>query len=109
MGICQFMPRTWDEMSKRIGISASPYNAKANILVAAYYMGRLDGQWTEPRPELERLQLAQASYNAGLGNILAAQKKCNNARLWKDIHPCLGFQETINYVKRIWFYYYDMI
>jgi len=61
-------------------------------------MGRLDGQWHSPRPRLERLKLAQASYNAGLGNILKAQKKCNGALLWAEIEPCLGFSETRDYV-----------
>lgn len=105
MGLCQFMPRTWDEVSKALNLNASVFNPKANALAAGFYMGRLDGEWSIPRPPRERLKLAQASYNAGLGNILKAQKKCNNELFWKDIEPCLGYAETRIYVLKIGEYY----
>lgn len=108
MGLCQFMPRTWAEMSQRIGVNASVYNPKANATVAAYYMGRLDAEWTKPRPRLDRLKFAQASYNAGLGNVLKAQKACGNRNLWLQVEPCIPFEETKIYIKKIVFYYNDM-
>jgi membrane-bound lytic murein transglycosylase F len=102
------MPGTWSEMSKGLGITASVFNPKANSYVAAYYMGRLERQWTSERPLREKQKLAQASYNAGFGNILKAQKQCNGALFWRDIEPCLGYHETSVYVRKIEFYYIDM-
>lgn len=108
MGICQFMPGTWREVSERLGLNASVYNAKANILASSYYMGQLDRQWSSPRPDLDRLKLAQASYNAGLGTILKAQKACEGKNRWHEIRVCITWPEPKIYVKKIDFYYYDM-
>lgn len=108
MGLCQFMPGTWNEVSTRLNLNASVFNPKANSIAAGYYMGRLVRQWTVRRSDIERLKLGQASYNAGLGSILRAQKKCNNAVLWKDIFPCLGYQETKDYVRLIAKHYNTM-
>lgn len=108
MGLCQFMPGTWKEVSERLNLNASPYDPKANTIAAAYYMGTLDKQWSSPRPALERLTLARASYNAGLGNLLKAQKKCNGALLWREIEGCLNYPETSTYIRKIDFFYADM-
>lgn len=108
MGLCQFMPRTWDEVTKILGFSASPFDPKANTIAASYYMGRLVREWNRGRPDVERLRLAQASYNGGLGTILKAQTRCNDALLWKDIAPCVLARETREYVPRIakWYFMY---
>jgi hypothetical protein len=45
--------------------------------------------WTSPRPQIERWRLGLASYNAGMGHILAAQRFCGGARDWQDIETCL--------------------
>lgn len=108
MGLCQFMPGTWSEVSERLRLRASPFNPRANATAAAYYMGRLERQWFVKRSLREKQKLAQASYNAGLGNILKAQRKCNDALLWNDIEPCLGYRETRDYVTRIERWYVDM-
>ena len=107
-GIMQIMPGTWDEETRRLGIIASPHNPKANILVGISYMKRMVRFWRAPRSEGERLELAQASYNAGAGNILKAQVLCQNKSTWKEISPCLqritgkrNSHETLGYVKRI--------
>ena len=80
---------------------------KYAVYAGAYYMRKLRNSWSWHRPAIEKNKLAQASYNAGMGNILKAQKKCDNALLWKDISPCLKditgdySRETITYIKRI--------
>ena len=72
-----------------------------------FYMGQLRRTWKTKRPEYERHLLAMASYNAGSGNIIRAQKICNSARDWKDISPCLcqvtghHCKETRTYIDRI--------
>ena len=115
MGLCQIMPRTWGEQSALMGVNASPFNPNANALVGAAYMRRMLRIWTAERPAYERLRLAWASYNAGAGNIIKAQKICGG-RDWQNIAPCLhdvtGFNnshETITYVARIPVWYQGLV
>lgn len=108
VGIAQIMPGTWNEVTSRTGIvDCHPRHADCSITIGAIYMRwQLDG-WTWHRPIEARLQLAQASYNAGRGHIINAQSKCNHALLWPEIRKCLPSvtgrhaQETIGYVDRI--------
>jgi membrane-bound lytic murein transglycosylase F len=70
-------------------------------------MSRLTRGWKSERPPLEKLNLGFASYNAGFGNILKAQKNCGMVLLWEDIKICLHLvtgrhaAETKTYVERI--------
>lgn len=108
-GLAQFMPGTWRDEAGRLGFAhLSPHAAEPSILAGAAYMARLRTQWRSERPESDRRELAQASYNAGLGNILRAQQRCNGARHWPDIQRCLPLvtgeanaHETRTYVERI--------
>jgi len=116
MGICQFMPYTWRDVRKRLGYNAraSPFNAAANIKAAAFYMRQLRRGWSSKRLEWHRHNLALASYNAGFGNILKAQKRCNGALEYPAIIKCLPdvtgdhSNETIQYVERIQRWYRSM-
>ena len=112
-GLCQFMPRTWDEQIQKAGITGHPFNYDLNIQMAAQYMARLVGNWTAPRPRKDQFSLALASYNAGLGNILNAQRECNGVPLYNEIMICLPCvtghhsKETNQYVQRIWAFYLE--
>lgn len=108
-GLAQFMPKTktqiWRELKYSQDISAfSPYES---IFAGAYYMRKLRNGWKWKRPLMDRHNLALASYNGGIGNILKAQRACNNAILYEDIIKCLPqitgrhSKETITYIKRI--------
>ena len=107
-GLAQFMPGTWAEVAKalRYPPDLSPHHDVA-IEAGAFYMAQLRAQWTSPRPPLDRHQLAQASYNAGLGHLLTAQRLCEGAALYAEIAACLPdvtgrhSAETLGYVKRI--------
>lgn len=107
-GVAQFMPGTWDEVTRQLRLGAvSPVHDVA-IDAYAYYMAKLRHVWRAGRDPLDRQPLAQASYNAGAGNIIKAQKVCGGARLWAAIAPCLGdvtgaahSRETTTYVERI--------
>ncbi|MGE4529246.1 MAG: transglycosylase SLT domain-containing protein [Rhodospirillaceae bacterium] len=108
-GLAQIMPGTWEDLRTqlRLGPAASPHDDIA-IAAGAYYMAQLRRAWTAPRPPDRRQALAQASYNAGLGNILSAQRSCGGARDWPDIAPCLPAvtgprhaAETAGYVRAI--------
>lgn len=114
-GICQFMPNTWRDMAKKHQELNNPWLPALSIRAAALYMQRLNNGWSSPRPQNERYKLALASYNAGFGNILNAQKECNNARLYQPIIQCLPditgrhSKETINYVQHIQRYHWIFI
>lgn len=108
-GLGQFMPKTWEEVSRQLGYGmVSPHVAELSIEAAAYYMARLRKNWPEPRPVDDRHGLALASYNAGLGNLLKAQRACGSAKLYHEIMDCLPAvtghhaRETSTYVERVW-------
>lgn len=106
-GLCQFMPGTWRDVSADLALTASPFVPDASIHAAAYYMRRLIRGWSSPRPAEDRRRLAEASYNAGFGNLLAAQRRCHGAALYAEIVACLPqvtgkhADETTTYVERI--------
>ena len=107
-GIGQFMPATWDQWSVKAGYAGYDVtHPEASIFTAACYMAYLIGQWSSPRPDIDRYLLAAASYNAGLGNILKAQKRSGDALWYAPIIRCLdqvtgdASTETVTYGKRI--------
>lgn len=69
-GIMQFMPRT----AAHYGVDSSLVVAD-HINAAKRYIGRLDTMWMRAVPDREqRLRFVLASYNAGLGHIIDAQR-----------------------------------
>jgi len=117
MGLCQFMPKTFEECKRslRLPSQVSPYHPQVSIHCNAWYMRRQVNIWTTKREPLEKLNLGLASYNAGAGNILKAQKKCQGVLLWSEIQNCLPLvtgnfaKETITYVKRIHRWYGELV
>jgi len=107
-GLGQFMPRTWDEVSGQLGFGrVSPHSVRHSIMAAAYYMRKLRNGWSAPRPEMDRMDLARASYNAGMGNLLKAQRAAGGANRYAAIIEALPLvtghhaEETITYNRRI--------
>ena len=108
-GLAQFMPKTWVQIRKELGLprSARASNPGHAIVAGAYYMRKLLDKWTSPRPDIDRYCLALASYNAGFGNLLEAQKCAGGANGYKEIIDDLyqvtdrNSHETTTYVKRI--------
>ena len=117
LGLAQIMPGTWAEWSKKSGYQNSdPTDPEASLFTGAMYMRYQWEQWTSPRPEIDRLCLAWASYNAGLGNILDAQRVAKGANDYKTIIAELpeitGYRnahETQTYVKRILGYHAEEV
>lgn len=110
MGLCQFMPGTAREVGKNSKVNATPeqfWLPEVSIRAAGFYMGKLVYGWKSPRPFMDRHKLALASYNAGIGNILKAQRLCEMARLYEPIIVCLPWvtghhsRETIGYTTNI--------
>lgn len=106
-GLAQFMPATWRDVSRQLGLVGSPMDAEIAIPAGAYYMSSLRNMWRWPRPEEDRYNLALACYNAGCGNILKAQALCDDAALYESIMACLPLVtgrhavETLGYAPRI--------
>ena len=106
-GILQIMPNTWKDLKKQYRQDGNIFEAKANIMYSAAYMRQMLDFWIFDRSKLCRLELAQASYNAGAGNILKAQGLAQGARCWGRISQQLvnvtgnNAIETIGYVDRI--------
>lgn len=106
MGLCQFMPGTWKEAKKAINVK-NVWNPEQSIIAAAWYMGKLNKTWSAPRPAIDRWMLAAASYNAGSGHLIKAQRLCGGPNAYADIIKCLPrvtghhSKETIGYVKNI--------
>lgn len=115
-GICQFMPGTWREAQAAIRSAADIHHPVASIHAAAWYMARLRKQWNPgTRSERDHYSLALASYNAGTGNILRAQRLCGDAQHYAQIMVCLprvtgphNAAETQGYAPRIWRHYEKM-
>ena len=107
-GLAQFMPATAREIWPLLGYGLVDRRlAEPSIEAGAFYMARLRRNWTAARPEADRHDLAMASYNAGLGHILAAQRACGGPPLYPDIVACLPqitgshARETLGYAPAI--------
>ena len=112
-GVGQWLPSSWQEAIRRgwAAKGSSPFQLRPAIVASARYMEYFAGQWRSERPDLDRKALSRASYNAGLGSLLKAQKACDMASLYDDIIVCLPeitgrhAQETIGYEIAIRRYY----
>ena len=107
-GCAQIMPATWRELTGSLGWQAAdPFSVELNIEAGAVYMARMRAVWRAPRPERDRHDLAMASYNAGAGNIIKAQKFAGGAMDWPAVAKALPSvtgrhaSETLVYVDRI--------
>ena len=102
----QIMPATWDDIASWIEIE-EPYDAEDSIRAGLCYMRRMWDFWWGRGIQNDCLKFAQASYNAGLGNIKKAWRKTRNADSWKEVAEQLPAitgehaKETINYVAKI--------
>lgn len=106
-GLCQFMPNTWADMQKRNADLVSPFIPESSIYAAAMYMADLNRFWRSPRPHKDRYCLAMASYNAGAGNLVKAQRlatdKVHCEPIMSELYQVTGHhsRETCGYIKRI--------
>jgi membrane-bound lytic murein transglycosylase F len=107
MGIMQLMPGTAAEMAKRLGIANDPFNPEFSIRCGIAYDRRMWDIWKKEEG-IERLRFMFASYNAGAGHILIAQRLAAIKNKWASVsahlHEITGddnAQQTITYVRRI--------
>lgn len=119
-GIAQFMPKTWADVAPSIGCpDALPFDVVPAINGAAFYLAQQINKWKWPRPDMDRLCLAMASYNAGFGNIEKAQRLANGSVYYAEIIAQLhtitsadgdnDAEETRGYVSSILGFYNDLV
>ena len=112
-GLCQFMPDTWALLRTSYPFLTTPFNPDSSVMAAALYMHRLYREWRAPRSPADRYRLALASYNAGLGNVLKAQKLSGNKTSYPDIighlskvtgpENSLETTEYVAYIMDVWY------
>lgn len=117
-GIAQFMPDTWARMVKKMHLpsNVTPFYPSYAIQACCFYMAELYKEWTAKREDADRYALALASYNAGLGNILEAQKLAGDANEYHKIIAQLhrvtnadNANETSAYVEKIFGFFIEQI
>ncbi len=112
-GIAQFMDATAKEVEKELNhleLFKNGFNREndtQSIYAQVHYVNKLFKTWKWKRTGASRMQLALASYNAGAGNILKAQKLSGEKKHWLEIKNHLikvtgkNSKETIKYVSVI--------
>lgn len=121
VGIAQFMKLTAEQIGEELKTKLALFkdgfdreNPIQSIWAQVYYMNKLFKTWDLGRSDEERLKLAFASYNAGTGNILKAQKQSGDKKFWNEIKLSLPLitkensKETITYVDNIFKYAADV-
>jgi len=130
-GLMQLMPRTAKEISHELDIQYIMRNPRENITAGIYHLKK-QMRYFPDSPFNDQTLLALASYNCGAGRVFDAQsiaeyhKQASNRwmyvkpflstlkhtdwelhlQVWPDGRPkygyFYGYNETINYVDRIW-------
>lgn len=112
-GLLQILDGTFAEIQQQVpGLQGhSPFDPEISISAGCYYLRRCWNFWTEPRTPQEQMRFALASYNAGAGNVLRAQRLARSEGLsgdWDGIARTLGritgpanAKETTDYVGKI--------
>ena len=112
VGLMQVMPRTFEDIRRRNpAITGRLEQPRWNIAAAVWYDRHHFVLWRAERPFEDRLKFMFASYNAGRGNVIRAQRLALadglDGRLWSSIERQLPAvtgrhsRETLGYVKRI--------
>lgn len=110
-GIMQLMPSTFREIQSKNPEMASINKPEWNIGAGVYYDRQLYLQWLDQQGESDSRPFMMASYNAGRGTLLRAQRiatsRVLDPALWLSITtvapqvPRWRHEETLVYVERI--------
>jgi len=110
-GIMQLLPSTFSYIKEKNPELKSIFDPRWNIAAGIYYDSTLWEFWSSDRPFTDRLNFMFASYNAGKGRILKAQRlakqRGKNTQKWASIAAVSPFvkawrqQETLSYLKKI--------
>lgn len=110
-GVMQLMPTTFREIASKNPELGRIDDAESNIAAGVAYDRVLWLRWEKDSVDADRLPFMLASYNAGRGTLLQAQKHARAAQLdpraWPSIErvaptvPRWRHVETLGYVRRI--------
>jgi membrane-bound lytic murein transglycosylase F len=110
-GIMQLMPSTYQQIRSNVPMMRSIDDPEWNIAAGILHDRDLWERWKEHQSIDDRRDFMFASYNAGEGPILRAQRVARDRRLdekrWPSIEtvatevPRWRYQETLGYVRRI--------
>ena len=107
-GLCQVMPATAADLRRRNLWKGRLRTAKSNAEASAVVYRNYWKIWAIKRTLSCRNEVTLASYNAGPGNIIKAQKNAMGALCWDKIKYGLPavtgrhHRETWDYVDRFW-------
>ncbi|MDQ6799741.1 MAG: lytic transglycosylase domain-containing protein [Acidobacteriota bacterium] len=93
-GLMQLMPATAKEIARRTHSSANTEDPEVNIRLGTVYFRQLVNMFGGV------VQLAVASYNAGMGNVMRWRRGAPHKPL-DEFLESIPFSETRNYVKRV--------
>ena len=115
MGVAQIMPGTRRDIERQLG-PFNPWNARDSIYAGTWYVAN---RWNVFRygnkTTANRMAFALASYNAGLGYILKAQKLAGkDSQRWLPVAealykvPRVYAEEPVTYVRLIFYRYNEV-
>lgn len=97
-GLMQVMPKTWEDIAKKIGkyqgFDQWKFNEEANVAIGSYYMNTEIPKMLKSFGLPDIVDTRLAAYNWGIGNLNKAYKQYGDN--WKNHLP----EETKNYLKR---------
>lgn len=110
-GIMQIIPRTFDEIQEKNPSFININEPRWNIAAGIYYNNQQYRMWKDISVSDDKLSFMFASYNAGRGTILSAQRVSKQegypGNSWNHIEavapkvPRWRHDETLGYIKKI--------
>ena len=110
-GLMQLMPSTYKEIQSRSSTFGSIDDPEWNIAAGIMHDRGLWRRWERDSIDVDRREFMFASYNAGEGTIMNAQRACVakalDRRSWSSVEavapnvPRWRYRETLGYVRKI--------
>jgi soluble lytic murein transglycosylase-like protein len=109
-GLMQLMPSTYKDIQSRAGFGSID-DPEWNIAAGILHDRSLWRRWERDSIDVDRREFMFASYNAGEGTIMNAQRACVerslDRRAWRSVEavapnvPRWRYRETLGYVRKI--------
>jgi len=110
-GLMQLMPSTYNDIQSRASGFGSIDDPEWNIAAGIMHDRSLWRRWERDSIDVDRREFMFASYNAGEGTIMNAQRACVqrslDRRAWRSVEtvapdvPRWRYRETLGYVRKI--------
>jgi membrane-bound lytic murein transglycosylase F len=110
-GLMQLMPSTYQDITSRSSGFGSIDDPEWNIAAGIMHDRSMWRRWERDSIDVDRREFMFASYNAGEGTIMNAQRACRaralDQRSWASVEsvapevPRWRYRETLGYVRKI--------